>query len=169
MRTVRLSPDEVFRGVDRIVRLEEREATLLGLDGGWAYLHGGGALGTSGAVAGVETSLPAALAPLILPASPTGADLRNAIRASLAVLDLAPDRVTVPTLGAVWRLFWNRGDLERKLDNYQSYYNQHRCHTGLAGATPAQRSGVPTQPIAKFESYTWRKHCNGLFQTPTPA
>jgi hypothetical protein len=32
MRTVRLSPDEVFRGVDRIVRLEEREATLLGLD-----------------------------------------------------------------------------------------------------------------------------------------
>jgi hypothetical protein len=32
MRTVRLSPDEVFRGVDRIVRLEEREATLLVLD-----------------------------------------------------------------------------------------------------------------------------------------
>jgi AraC-like DNA-binding protein len=32
MRTVRLSPDEVFRGVDRIVRIEEREATLLGLD-----------------------------------------------------------------------------------------------------------------------------------------
>jgi FixJ family two-component response regulator len=32
MRTVRLSPDEVFRGVDRIVRIEERDATLLGLD-----------------------------------------------------------------------------------------------------------------------------------------
>jgi hypothetical protein len=28
MRTVRLAPDEVFRGVDRIVRIEEREATL---------------------------------------------------------------------------------------------------------------------------------------------
>ncbi len=54
-------------------------------------------------VAGVETSLPAALAPFILPAPPTGAELRSAIRASLAVLDLAPDRVTVPTLGAVWR------------------------------------------------------------------
>jgi hypothetical protein len=38
-----------------------------------------------------------------LPASPTGAELKGAIRASLAVLDLAPDRVTVPTLGAVWR------------------------------------------------------------------
>ena len=66
-------------------------------------------------------------------------------------------------------LFWNRGDLERKLDNYQAYYNQHRCHTGLAGAAPAERSGVPAQPIAKLQSYTWRQHCNGLFQTPTPA
>jgi putative transposase len=64
-------------------------------------------------------------------------------------------------------LFWNRGDLERKLDNYQAYYNQHRCHTGLAGATPAERSGA--QPIAKLESYTWRQHCNRLFQTPTAA
>ena len=41
-----------------------------------------------------ETSLPAALAPFSLPASPTGAELRSAIRASLAVLNLAPDRVT---------------------------------------------------------------------------
>ena len=66
-------------------------------------------------------------------------------------------------------LFWNRGDLERKLDNYRAYYNQHRCHTGLAGATPAERSGVPAQPIVKLESYTWRQHCNSLFQTPIPA
>src|SRR5712692_7605385 len=73
------------------------------LEGRWAYLHGGGALGASLTVAGVETPLPAALAPFILPAPPTGAELRSAIRASLAVLDLAPDRVTVPTLGAVWR------------------------------------------------------------------
>jgi putative transposase len=65
--------------------------------------------------------------------------------------------------------FWNRGDLERKLDNYQAYYNRHHCHTGLAGATPAERSGGPTQPSAKLESHTWRQHCHGLFQTPTPA
>jgi len=80
------------------------------LDGGWAYLHGGGALGATGAVTGVETALPAALAPFILPASPTGAELRSAIRASLAVLDLAPDRVTVPTLGAVWRSILGAAD-----------------------------------------------------------
>src|SRR6202790_2793974 len=80
------------------------------LDGGWAYLHGGGALGATGAVTGVETALPAALAPFSLPAPPTGAELRSAIRASLAVLDLAPDRVTVPTLGAVWRSILGAAD-----------------------------------------------------------
>ena len=25
-----------------------------------------------------------------------------------------------------WTLFWNSGDLERKLDNYKTYYNQHQ-------------------------------------------
>ena len=80
------------------------------LDGGWAYLHGGGALGATGAVTGVETSLPAALAPFTLPAAPTGAELRSAVRASLAVLDLAPARVTVPTLGAVWRSILGAAD-----------------------------------------------------------
>jgi hypothetical protein len=73
------------------------------LDGKWAYLHGGGAVGANGAVLGVETALPAALVPFILPAPPCGAELRSAIRASLAMIALAPDRVTVPTLGAVWR------------------------------------------------------------------
>jgi putative transposase len=28
-------------------------------------------------------------------------------------------------------LFWNQSDLERKLENYKVYYNQHRCHSGL--------------------------------------
>ena len=66
-------------------------------------------------------------------------------------------------------LFWNQGDLERKLDSYQVYYNQYRCHTGLAGITPAQRGGAPGGPFANLSSYRWRKHCNGLFQTPAAA
>ena len=66
-------------------------------------------------------------------------------------------------------LFWNRSDLERKLDDYKTYYNQYRCHTGLAGATPAQRSGAPPHPIAKVESYSWQRHCHGLFETPIAA
>jgi transposase InsO family protein len=66
-------------------------------------------------------------------------------------------------------LFWNQSDLERKLEDYKSYYNQHRCHTGLAGATPAQRSGAAPHPIANLHSYRWRQHCHALFQTPTAA
>ncbi len=62
-------------------------------------------------------------------------------------------------------LFWNQSDLERKLEDYRIYYNQYRCHTGLAGATPAQRSGAPPHPIAKVESYSWLRHCHGLFET----
>lgn len=66
-------------------------------------------------------------------------------------------------------LFWNQGDLERKLDSYEVYYNRYRCHTGLAGITPAQRGGAPVHPIANLDSYRWRKHCNGLFETPAAA
>jgi hypothetical protein len=65
-------------------------------------------------------------------------------------------------------LFWNQGDLELKLDSYKVYYNRYLCHTGLAGITPAQRGGAPPHPIANLASYRWRKHCNGLFQTPPP-
>src|SRR5208337_4748991 len=66
-------------------------------------------------------------------------------------------------------LFWNRSDLEGKLETYKAYYNQHRCHTGLAGATPAERNGVPPPPIANLQSYSWRQHCSGLFHTPVAA
>jgi putative transposase len=66
-------------------------------------------------------------------------------------------------------LFWNQSDLERKLDSYKVYYNRHRCHSGLAGATPAQRGGAPLLPIANLRSYRWRSHCKGLFHTPIAA
>jgi putative transposase len=66
-------------------------------------------------------------------------------------------------------LFWYQSNLERKLDNYQVYYNRYRCHTGLAGITPAQRGGAPAPPVAKLASYRWRKHCSGLFQSPAAA
>jgi transposase InsO family protein len=70
-------------------------------------------------------------------------------------------------LDRIW--FWNQSDLERKLEDYKVFYNQYRCHTGLTGATPAQRSGAPALPHACFDSYRWQQHCNGLFQTPAAA
>ena len=70
-------------------------------------------------------------------------------------------------LDRIW--FWNQTDLEQKLDDYKAFYNQSRCHTGLVGVTPAQRSGAPPPPLAHLNSYRWRQHCNGLFQTPAAA
>jgi hypothetical protein len=70
-------------------------------------------------------------------------------------------------LDRIW--FWSQSDLERRLQAYQTYYNQHRCHTGLAGVTPAQRSGAPAPPLACLGSYRWHRHCAGLFQTPAAA
>ncbi|MBI1917682.1 MAG: DUF3854 domain-containing protein [Planctomycetes bacterium] len=71
--------------------------------GRWLYLHSGGAIGPDGPVADIEVSLPEALAGYILPYPPDGDDLRAAVRASLRLLDLAPDRITAPLLGAVCR------------------------------------------------------------------
>jgi len=70
-------------------------------------------------------------------------------------------------LDRIW--FWNQTDLERKLEDYKVFYNQYRCHTGLAGLTPARRSGAPAPPLAQLDSFRWRPHCHGLFQTPTAA
>src|SRR5262249_28446974 len=73
------------------------------VDGRWVYLHGGGAIGEAGAVEGVEVQLPDALAGYVLPLPPEGADLTRAVRASLALFGLAPDRITAPLLAAVYR------------------------------------------------------------------
>jgi hypothetical protein len=68
------------------------------------YLHAGGAIGEHGPASDIAVSLPDPLAGYILPDPPTGQALVDAIRASLRVLDLAPDRITVPLLGAVYRV-----------------------------------------------------------------
>jgi hypothetical protein len=73
------------------------------IDGEWLYLHGGGAIGASGAVDGVDVRLPDALRQLQLPSSVEPERLREAARASLDVLELAPDAVTVALLAAVYR------------------------------------------------------------------
>jgi putative transposase len=38
-------------------------------------------------------------------------------------------------------LFWTASDLENKLNDYQRYYNEHRCHSRQHGTTPA-KSGM---------------------------
>jgi hypothetical protein len=69
----------------------------------WAYLHAGGAIGAAGVLDGVATELPAAFAPFTLPAPPEGAELRAALRASLALFSLEPVNVLAPVFACVWR------------------------------------------------------------------
>ena len=85
------------------------------LDGAWAYLHTGGAISADGLVPGVEVALPDELARYHLPAPPPGDDLVAAIRASLRLLELAPDHQTVPLHAAIWRAVQGGTDLSLHL------------------------------------------------------
>ena len=69
----------------------------------WAYLHSGGAIGSEGTIEDVEvdTSTDGLLSCQLPP--PEGAALGDAVRASLALLDLGPDTITAAILGAIYR------------------------------------------------------------------
>ncbi|HFD14730.1 MAG TPA: DUF927 domain-containing protein [Rhodospirillales bacterium] len=69
------------------------------------YLHAGGAIGADGEALGIDTDLSAVgLARFLLPEPPRDEkSLREALRASLSLLDLGPARVMVPILAAVYR------------------------------------------------------------------
>jgi putative transposase len=68
------------------------------------------------------------------------------------------------------RLFFcNVVDLAQKLGEFRDYYNEHRVHRSLDGATPAQRAGASSPAYASLDHHAWRQHCRGLFQTPIAA
>lgn len=64
--------------------------------------------------------------------------------------------------------FWNSIDLERKLNEFKNYYNNHRTHASLSGQSPAKFSRLAKQTFANINDYGWQHHCRGLFQTPIP-
>ncbi|MGS2724646.1 integrase core domain-containing protein [Porticoccus sp. GXU_MW_L64] len=59
--------------------------------------------------------------------------------------------------------FWNVHDLERKLADYQDYYNLHRAHDSLNGKTPV----TTTFNRSSLDGFEWKGYCRGLFQLPT--
>jgi hypothetical protein len=85
------------------------------VDGMDVYLHAAGGIGCNGAIADVEVDLPTRLAPASLPKPPDGAPLVEAVRASLRLLEVAPDRITVPLLGAVARAILGGADFSLHL------------------------------------------------------
>jgi len=65
--------------------------------------------------------------------------------------------------------FWNSLDLQRKLNLYKDFYNEHRTHSSLDGLSPGKYGRSTTNLTADLANFSWKFHCNGLFQTPIPA
>jgi transposase InsO family protein len=66
-------------------------------------------------------------------------------------------------------LFWNAHDLERKLADFQAYYNQARSHASLDGHTPLMFATGHTVAGAELNHVRWVSHCGDLVQLPAAA
>ena len=85
---------------------QERIYTHLGWrkhGAGWVYLHASGALGMNGPVSGIQVKLPTALQEYQVGPSQQPCDRAAAVRASLRLLDVAPDWIAFPLLAGVYR------------------------------------------------------------------
>jgi hypothetical protein len=103
---------------------ERRVYTHLGwrrINGEWMYLHAGGAITAADEVPGVEIHPPTGLASYTLPAPPSGAALVEAVRASLAVLRVAPAHLTVPLQAAIYRAPLGTADFSEHLSGPSGY------------------------------------------------
>src|SRR5262245_13681758 len=65
--------------------------------------------------------------------------------------------------------FWNARDLERKLAEFQVYYNAARGHASLEGHTPLSFPSGRTVVPADLSHVRWVSHCRGLVQLPVAA
>ncbi len=65
-------------------------------------------------------------------------------------------------------LFWNEIDLQKKLNDYTDYYNNHRVHASLNGTLPAKCGEEKLSPLAALTNYGWYSLCRGLYQLPIP-
>jgi transposase InsO family protein len=66
-------------------------------------------------------------------------------------------------------LFWNARDLERKLTEFQVYYNEKRSHASLNGHTPLTFATGHTTVPADLNHVRWVSHCSDLVQFPIAA
>ena len=66
-------------------------------------------------------------------------------------------------------LFWNARDLERKLADFQAYYNAARSHASLDGRTPLTVVGEHAVAPADLNRVRWVSHCRDLVQLPVAA
>ena len=63
--------------------------------------------------------------------------------------------------------FWNVADLEKKLAEFQVYFNRSRVHSSLDGDTTGEVSGDAVTP--RLHIFRWQTHCRALYQLPVAA
>lgn len=73
------------------------------IDGVWCYLHGGGAIGLEAGDTKFSVHLKPPLCGFEFPQVGDLESAKKAVNATLGVLDLAPDNITVPLIGSVLR------------------------------------------------------------------
>lgn len=116
------------------------------INGENAYLHAGGAIGQDGPISGVEVELRGELARYHLPPPPDDEELRECIRASLALRKLAPIAITCCLEGATFRAalgghcdtsVWIAGQTgngkSELAARYQQHYGSQLDRMGLPG------------------------------------
>ncbi|MCZ6664617.1 MAG: integrase core domain-containing protein [Gammaproteobacteria bacterium] len=65
--------------------------------------------------------------------------------------------------------FWHTYDLQRKLRDFQEYYNHMRVHQALDGTTPCALTAATKNRVVCLEDYRWKSYCGGLYQLPSAA
>lgn len=103
------------------------------------FLHAGGAIGPNGPIAGVEVELAPALRRFHLPDPVEGEVRTDAIRASLRLLALGPDRITAPVICAVYRAPLGPADFTMWLE-------------GKTGVFKTELAALAQQHFGRFDS-----------------
>ena len=126
---------------------------------GPVYLTAGAVIGKAGGVEGIDVELSGRLAGYALPdpAKEEALALRVAVRSSLALLDLAPDSVSVPVMGCIYRaplgrlnaVVWLTGETGR---NKTTYLALAQSHYGAAWNAQHLPEGWNTTPNALEKS-----------------
>jgi hypothetical protein len=104
--------DKVREAIQRLStsamrRREYAHAGWRRIDDAWVFLSHGRAIGADGTLPGIAVQLDHAGQSLVLPDPVTGVARADAVRRSLGLLEVAPDIVTVPLLGAPIRAVLN--------------------------------------------------------------
>jgi putative transposase len=68
-------------------------------------------------------------------------------------------------------IFFNRLDLQKKLNHFQAYNNGDRVHSSLGMKTPNRmtKENSTAKNVVSLDHYRWESRRNGLYQLPAVA